>query len=155
MRAVQHHASQSLTSFGGKPTDLGQIILRVTLARNTNSATSVFKALLAFSSLHRYGAHSQAFELKLSSLRALATASNPETEIGAIEVVQHIVAGMLLCSFEVSRPQSTIPTYIITNSQRHTTGSPVFLHFKPMDLVYFRCKTPTKLYVPARPVQRQ
>lgn len=102
MRAVQHHASQSLATFGDKPTDLGQIILRVTLARNTNSATSVFKALLAFSSLHRYGAHAQAFELKMSSLRALATASNPETDLGAIEVVQHIVAGMLLCSFEVS-----------------------------------------------------
>ncbi len=40
-------------------------------------------------------------DLKISSLNALATAS--KTDLSAEELVQHIAADMLLCSFEVEQ----------------------------------------------------
>lgn len=75
--------------------------MRAARANKSTSATAVLRALLALSSLHRYGVQSQAVELKISSLKALAAASISETSLGVTEVIQHIAAGMLLCSFEV------------------------------------------------------
>ena len=42
---------------------------------------------------------SQAMELKIKSLEALAAASMDS--LGQVDLVQHVAAGMLLCSFEV------------------------------------------------------
>lgn len=60
----------------------------------------MLQALLAFSSLHRYGLQSQAVELKISALSMLAEVSLAP-EHGAKEVIYHTATGMLLCSFEV------------------------------------------------------
>lgn len=95
-------AYQSLTTFGRKPIDLGNILMRAALANNSNSTTALLQSLLALSSLHRNGVQSQAIELKISSLKALAAASNSENSLDTTEVIQHIAAGMLLLSFEVS-----------------------------------------------------
>ncbi len=73
--------------------------MRIALAGNNPSATAVLQSLLALSSLHRYGVQTQALELKISGLKALATAS--KSNLGSKEVIQHVAAGMLLCSFEV------------------------------------------------------
>ena len=72
---------------------------------------AVLKSLLALASLHRYGAQRQAFELKTSSLKALAAASDRTHVLENAEITQHIADGMLLCSFEVTtallaRPRS-------------------------------------------------
>jgi hypothetical protein len=66
------------------------------LVQDTPSAAAVLRSLLALSSLHRSGLHSQAAELKIGALKALGAASNGE--IGTMEKMQHIAAGMLLCS---------------------------------------------------------
>ncbi|KAI1758517.1 fungal-specific transcription factor domain-containing protein [Hypoxylon sp. FL1150] len=92
-------ASQSLTTFGHDPTKVGNILIRVAVAGDTPSSKAVLKSLLALSSLHRYGVQAQAIELKISALAALAAAS--ESNIGAKEAIQHIAAGLLLCSFEI------------------------------------------------------
>jgi hypothetical protein len=99
---VQYVASQSLTTLGHDPVQLGELLMRVALESNTPSAAAVLRSLLALSSLHRYGVQSQAMELKISSLKALALAS--KSSFGAKEVIQHVAAGMLLCSFEVTLP---------------------------------------------------
>jgi hypothetical protein len=92
-------ASQSLAVFGHDPTHLGGILMRIALAGDTPSAAAVRSALLALSSLHRYGVQEQAFKFKLHSLRALSTTSM--SNLTGLEAIQHVAAGMILCSFEV------------------------------------------------------
>ena len=84
--------------------------MRVALSGgNTPTATAVLNALLALSSLHRYGVTDKAIELKIASLKALASASTDGLTI--VEVMQHVVSGMLLCSFEVSCMHNPRPSY--------------------------------------------
>lgn len=75
--------------------------MRAAHTNKSSSAAAVLQSLLALSSLHRYGVQSQAMKLKIASLKALAAAANSQSRLGITEVVQHIAAGMLLCSFEV------------------------------------------------------
>ncbi|KAF2870606.1 fungal-specific transcription factor domain-containing protein [Massariosphaeria phaeospora] len=98
-------ASQSLTTFGHDPARLGNVLLRAALASNTESATAVLRSLLALSSLHCYGVCPQAFNQKISGLKALAVASR--STMGEAEIIQHIAAGMLLLSFEVYQASCT------------------------------------------------
>jgi len=99
MALVHHTASRSLTTFGHNPQNVGSILLRVALFDDSTSAKAALRALLAFSSLHRYGIQFQAAELKISALNALVAAS--KYDLGAKETIQHIATGMLMCSFEV------------------------------------------------------
>lgn len=75
------------------------------LADSSPSSTAVRQAVLGLSSLHRYGVQTQAFEFKISAIKSLKAASF--TNIGAAEALQHIAAGMLLCSFEIHRASCT------------------------------------------------
>jgi len=105
-----HHfrfeASQSLTTFGQDPKELGKVLVRVAVVGNSPSACAVLQSLLALASLHRYGVQEQALQLKIASLRALAAASASE-DLGPMEVIQHVATGMLLCSFEVHQASCT------------------------------------------------
>jgi hypothetical protein len=85
---------------------LGQALLRIAFASSTPSAAAVFNSLLALSSLHRYGVQTQAFRLKIATIKALAAAATT-IDLTAREVIQHAAAGMLLCSFEVCLLLST------------------------------------------------
>ena len=71
------------------------------LASTSPAATAVWQAMLGLSSLHRYGLQVQAIEFKIAAIKALAAASNGH--IGAAEAIQHVAAGMLLCSFEIHK----------------------------------------------------
>lgn len=99
-RTVQSTVSQSLTVFGQDTTDVANVLIRMALPSNTPSAAAILRSLLALSSLHRYGLQSQAADLKISAITALAAASC--SNIGTKEAIQHVAAGMLLCSFEVN-----------------------------------------------------
>ncbi|KAF2805521.1 uncharacterized protein BDZ99DRAFT_524490 [Mytilinidion resinicola] len=105
LQYFQSVASQSLATFGHDPTDLGKVLIRIALASNTTSATAVLHSLLAFSSLHRHDVHSQAAELKISAIKAMAAASGSRP--GITEAIQHVAAGMLLCSFEIHQSSCT------------------------------------------------
>lgn len=77
--------------------------MRIFLPNNTPSAPAVLRPLFKYSPsslLHRNSVQLPALELKTSSLRALAAASM--SDLGAKEAIQHVAAGMLLCSFEVN-----------------------------------------------------
>lgn len=54
--------------------------------------------MLGLASLYRYGWNAQAMEFKISSLRALAKASETYDLVNGSP---HVAAGMLLCSLEV------------------------------------------------------
>ena len=99
-------ASKSLATFGHDTTALGIILARIALQEETETAGAVLQALLAFSSLHRYGLQSQALELKTAALGCLAK-SSAAPSLGARATMQHIATGMLLCSFEVHESSCT------------------------------------------------
>ncbi|GAB1319906.1 Fungal-specific transcription factor domain-containing protein [Madurella fahalii] len=101
----QRTASRSLATFGYGPTELGNVLIRIALGSNKASATAVFQSLLAFSALHRHDVHSQAVELKISALKTLTAASG--SDIGTMEAIHHVAAGMLLCSFEIHKASCT------------------------------------------------
>ena len=94
--------------------------MRIALSSNTSSSAAVLKSLLAFASLHRYGLQSQAFELKISSIKALAAASG--SNAGDVEVIQHVATGMLLCSFEVGIHLDATPSYAKANCLIRSTS---------------------------------
>ncbi|KAF2677700.1 hypothetical protein K458DRAFT_319268 [Lentithecium fluviatile CBS 122367] len=95
----QLEASRSLTTFGYNPKHLANFLMRISQSGNTLASTAVLHSMLGLTSLYRYGWNSQAMEFKISSLRALAKAS--ETFDESVEGAHHVAAGMLLCSFEV------------------------------------------------------
>jgi hypothetical protein len=99
---VQCTASQSLAIFPYDPKDLGNAIIQMTLSSHTKSARAALLSLLAFASIHRHNVHSQAVELKLSALKALSAITG--SHVGTEEAIHHVIAGMLLLSFEVSKP---------------------------------------------------
>lgn len=72
------------------------------LAQDAVSGTALFYALLAFSSLHRYGINEQAVQLKIQALQSLS-ASVTEEPLVTTEAAQHVAASMLLGSFEVGQ----------------------------------------------------
>lgn len=99
---VHCEASKSLAIFGHDPTQLGSILMRVTLASDTPSSAALLQGILAFSSLHRNGVHLQAVELKVDTIKLLAESSRSGC-LDTIDAVQHVAVGMLLCCFEVSK----------------------------------------------------
>ncbi|KAL3442403.1 fungal-specific transcription factor domain-containing protein [Aspergillus insuetus] len=103
--SVESTASKSLAILSHSPKDLGRILLRMALINNSPSSTAVLRGLLALSSIHRYGLQGQGFELKISAIKALGEASR--STIGAAEALQHVAAGMLLCSFEIYKASCT------------------------------------------------
>lgn len=96
---VQCTASRSLTTFGHDPATVGDLLVRMAFTDNSPSSSAVLQSLLALASVHLYGLQDQAGELKLSALKALGDASS--LPIGSAEAMQHVAAGMLLCSVEV------------------------------------------------------
>ncbi|KAL3465892.1 hypothetical protein BJX64DRAFT_252132 [Aspergillus heterothallicus] len=98
-------ASRSLAILGRDPVSLGHTLLRMALANTSASSQAVRYAILALSSLHRYELQEQCFTLKISAIKALNEATH--AEIGPAEALQHVAAGMLLCSFEIHKASCT------------------------------------------------
>ncbi|KAK1830667.1 fungal-specific transcription factor domain-containing protein [Podospora conica] len=98
-------ACRSLAVFGHDPVKLGNALVRIACASDTTSAIALTHAILAMSALHRSKVHSQAFELKISALRALTAASG--NDIGTLEATQHVATVMLLCTFEIQYASCT------------------------------------------------
>ncbi|KAH8893325.1 hypothetical protein GQ53DRAFT_745569 [Thozetella sp. PMI_491] len=90
-------AVQSLATIGRKPCSL---MLRMALSERTPASAAVLTSILALASLHRFGCQLHADRFKVSAVQALAASSG--TRMGAKEGMQHVAAGMLLCSFEVA-----------------------------------------------------
>ncbi|KAL6238510.1 hypothetical protein BDW75DRAFT_247235 [Aspergillus navahoensis] len=103
--SVEHTASHALSVLGHDPKSIGDILIPMALTDSSLSSLAVRQALLGLSSLHRYGVQTQAFEFKVSAIKSLKAASH--TSIGAAEALQHVAAGMLLCSIEIHKASCT------------------------------------------------
>ena len=97
---VYNSAYLSLVTFGVNPSQLRDILMRMAMTDDTDTALAVFYAMLAFSSLHLNGSHQQAIQFKLLALNSLS-ASAKTGPLSLAEAAQHVAASMLLTSFEV------------------------------------------------------
>lgn len=111
---VETVASCSVATIGGHAIDIRNILLRMALSDGSRTTKAVMQCILAISSLHRFGPRPQAINLKLSALRTLA--ASLAAGIDTKEALQHIAAGMLLCTFEVSIPQQNRLSMTLTVS---------------------------------------
>lgn len=103
---VRTTASTALTTFGYDATALGDVLIRIALEGQRASRKAALQALLAFSSLHRDGLQMHSVELKIASIGNLASGST-EGNLCGRQTMEHIAAGMLLCSFEAHQSSCT------------------------------------------------
>ncbi|KAK9777751.1 putative Zn(2)-C6 fungal-type domain-containing protein [Seiridium cardinale] len=94
-----YNVFSSMGKFCDGLVEFHNILHRLALLDESLSTKAVLEAILALSSLHRHGRRPEAMRLKLSALRTLGISSS--RELGAVEGIQHVVAGMLLCYYEV------------------------------------------------------
>lgn len=90
----------SLPAFGINVESLGGIIARLAILDDSAPSRAVLNSLLALASLYRFGnaRHATRFiAAALSSLRVSA-----QKGIVLQQGLQHIIAGLLICTFEVS-----------------------------------------------------
>jgi hypothetical protein len=87
---------------------------------DTDSSKAVLQSLLALSSLHRYGVQDEAIRLQSQALQLLEKSAR--SGLSQLEAVQHIAAGMLLCTFEVCRSLARLPS---KNFRRRSSKSDI------------------------------
>ncbi|KAK4060850.1 transcriptional regulator family: Fungal Specific TF [Trichoderma aggressivum f. europaeum] len=95
-------AASSLRCIGQSSTTLRSTLIRMALSDDSPTSTGLVNSLLALASLHRYGLQRQAVQYKMVALKAMK--DSVTSIIKGVDISQHIAAGMLLCSFEVSDP---------------------------------------------------
>ena len=71
------------------------------------SSKAVLQAILAVASVHRYGLQAESVRLQGKAIRALE--SSAQKGMSDSEIVQHMAASMLLCSYEVSPLVGLLP----------------------------------------------
>lgn len=98
--AVQTAAHRPLITFAVDTSPIRDSVLRMALARDTNSGLAIFYAILAISSLCRSGLHQEAVQYKLAAIHFLFE-SVKGGSMSPADVAQHVAACMLLAAFEV------------------------------------------------------
>ncbi|KAL4875385.1 fungal-specific transcription factor domain-containing protein [Aspergillus karnatakaensis] len=124
-------ASKSLATFGHDAPSLANILIHLALqADTTTTSTAVLHALLAFSSLHRYGLQAQSLELKVAALGSLAKGL-AGASLGAMASIQHIATEMLLCAYEIHQSSCTAGQWTF-----HLGGAMTMLHAFSVSQLY-------------------
>ena len=98
---VTSTAFSSLVVFNQDASGFRDLLIQMALSNDTAPSRAVLFALLAFSSQYRDGLQSRAVQFKTSAISALARSAE-NGPLSTTEAAQHVAAGMLLCSFEVS-----------------------------------------------------
>ncbi|KAJ6438616.1 hypothetical protein O9K51_09210 [Purpureocillium lavendulum] len=98
-------ASRSLPTFGYDSKAMCSVILPMAMSDHSASSTAVLLSLLALAALHRDGPQHQAARLKLGALRALEASVLEDSSTK--DLLGHVAAGMLLCSYEIQKSTKT------------------------------------------------
>ncbi|KPM39653.1 hypothetical protein AK830_g6901 [Neonectria ditissima] len=114
---VYDSAHLSLVTFGQSPSQIRDALLGMALAHDAVPGLALFYALLAFSSLHRYGLNEQAVQLKIQALQSLS-ASVTDGPLISGKAAQHVAASMLLGAFEIVQPSEGSNEWLL-----HTWGA--------------------------------
>ncbi|KAJ3578276.1 hypothetical protein NPX13_g2299 [Xylaria arbuscula] len=102
----------SLVTFSAATSHIRDVIMHMIFTQDTLSRQALFKAVIGFSSLHRYGPNRQAMAFKVAALAALS-ASAEEAARGPVEAAQHIAACMVLCAFEILLPSENSGEWLL------------------------------------------
>ena len=89
----------TLPAFGIDRTRLCALIARSIFIDDSDPSRAVLNSLLAWANLHKHGHTRTAFRLVVSSLASLRRSLSKG--IRNREALQHVIAGILMCSFEV------------------------------------------------------
>lgn len=100
-QAVETFAAPALSTFGHEQAELRDLLIRMCFSDNTAASNAVLQAILALASVHQDGHQKQAAQLKLGALQALRT-SMSNSDMCEAKAMQHVAAGMVLCSLEVN-----------------------------------------------------
>lgn len=92
--------SKTLTPFVDRKDRFADMLLQLSFHDQSLSSRAVRRALLSLSWVYRDGYHYRNNQLKLQAIADMR--SSMDEDIGQTKLMQHIAAGMLLCSFEVS-----------------------------------------------------
>ncbi|CAM1505988.1 Fc.00g116250.m01.CDS01 [Cosmosporella sp. VM-42] len=104
-------AASALSTFGHDQAELSELLIRMSFSDNTSSSNAVLQAILALSSVHWEGHQNHAALLKIGALRALRVSSS-NRDMGRKEAMQHVAAGMILCSLEIQKPTETYSDWL-------------------------------------------
>ncbi|KAG8163033.1 hypothetical protein KVR01_007511 [Diaporthe batatas] len=113
----QHFAHLSLVTFGQRPSQIRDILLSMAMTQDTVSGLACLYAVLAFSSLHRYGINEQALQLKVQAIQSLS-ASVAGEPLTSEQATQHVAASMILGAFEILNPLEASGEWLV-----HTWGA--------------------------------
>ncbi|KAL9115145.1 MAG: hypothetical protein Q9227_000939 [Pyrenula ochraceoflavens] len=94
--------------------------MQMALSDDGPASIAVLNSMLALASLHREGNLAHAARLKLSALQALMISS--KRGISSMAGIQHIAAGILLCTFEVGANPSSCYVELISHLQVQQTS---------------------------------
>ncbi|KAK7431785.1 hypothetical protein QQZ08_001725 [Neonectria magnoliae] len=111
LRYFESTAASALSTFGHEQAELRDLLIRMCFSDNTASSNAVLQAILALASVHQDGHQNQATQLKLGALRALRDSLGNIDKCEA-KAMQHVAAGMVLCSLEIQNPADTYADWI-------------------------------------------
>lgn len=110
-------AHLSLVTFGQRPSQIRDILLSMAMAQDAVSGLACFYAVLAFSSIHRYGINEQAMQFKVKTIQSLSASVAGES-LASAQAAQHVAASMLLGAFEILNPLEASGEWLL-----HTWGA--------------------------------
>lgn len=113
-------ASESLTVLGFETSNVLSLVLRMALSVQTPATAAVLQSIFALSALHRDGPNEKSAHLKVRALGALA--SSATGDINSIAAAQHVVCGLLLCTFEVKKQKEPL---VLFSSTSRLTNNPL------------------------------
>ncbi|KAK8048230.1 hypothetical protein PG994_009960 [Apiospora phragmitis] len=104
---VYNSAYCAIVTFDETTPAIRDSLISLALAQKSTPGLALFYALLAFSSLHWYGLHQQAVQLKILALQYLSTSVKDGPSMPAEAATQHVAASMFLGCFEILLPSES------------------------------------------------
>ncbi|KAL2214054.1 hypothetical protein CC79DRAFT_1391935 [Sarocladium strictum] len=113
LHEFQTVASRALPTFGIDPMELGQALVRIAQLDKSNTSRALIKLMMSFAAVNRHGLHAQMMDLKIQALHDLSKSKTEKPEVCYEAAVQHLAAGMLLCSIELHRAACTTGQWLV------------------------------------------
>ncbi|KAH8175977.1 fungal specific transcription factor domain-containing protein [Sarocladium implicatum] len=111
MEHFQNVASRALPAFGIDPMQLGRALVRIAGLDSSHASLGLTKLIQSFAVIQKYSVHEQMMNLKIEALSALGASS--KHKLSPTAAMQHLAAGMMLCSIEIHHASCTTGQWLI------------------------------------------